>query len=434
MGASLAQRVAAASRGRDRVLDAAKTVALVVVVIGHSLAWHVTPANTAANVLESERWLVALTWAFQVLPLFFAAGAVSNAASLRRHGTRDYLVRRSRGLVTPVLIYATLWTVVLLPFGAVSEPVIGAGRFLSQLLWFAGVYLLVSAAAPITARWAAARPLTVLVCWLVVIAAVDAVRWADGPGWIGWLNLLLVWGWLHQLGYSLPALRRQRPPLLAAGAAALFAVAVALALLGPYSSSLVTVGGDPELSNLSPPTLVLALYGAGQVLLLAALWPVLTRFLANDRRWAIVALVGARGIGIYLWHIPLVGIAAGLALLLHWSVQPLGLWWWIVHLLVMATVLPLAWLIAGGAGAVGRRLDRVPRVVALPVWLAALGAGAVVLNISVTGFATWSGTGMLGLWSSAALNLVLLALCWQAVGPPRGGAAAGHPAPPAGEG
>ncbi|MFM2438266.1 MAG: hypothetical protein RLZ55_1085, partial [Actinomycetota bacterium] len=64
MGASLAQRVAAASRGRDRVLDAAKTVALVVVVIGHSLAWHVTPANTAANVLESERWLVALTWAF----------------------------------------------------------------------------------------------------------------------------------------------------------------------------------------------------------------------------------------------------------------------------------------------------------------------------------------------------------------------------------
>lgn len=422
MGTTLVQRVAAASSSRDRVLDAAKTLALVVVVVGHSLAWHITPANTAANVLESERWLVPLTWVFQVLPIFFAAGAVSNAASLRRHGAREYLLRRSRGLVTPVLVYAALWTVVLLPFGGMSQQVVGAGRFLSQLLWFAGVYLLVSSAAPVTARWAARRPLLVLGVWLLLIAGVDAVRWSDGPSWVGWLNLLLVWGWLHQLGYCIPVLRRRAGDgpaaraALALGAAALLAAAVALALFGPYSSSLVTIGGDSELSNLSPPTLVLALYGAGQVLLLVVLWPALAAFLSDDRRWAVVALVGARGIGIYLWHIPLVGCAAAIALLVGWVVVPLSPWWWVVHLLVVVVVLPLAWLIAGVAASVGRRLDRVPRLLPLPAAVAAVGAGLVVLNISVTGFATWAGSGMLGLWSSSLLNLVLLLLCWQAVG------------------
>ena len=46
------------------------------------------------------------------------------------------------------------------------------------------------------------------------------------------------------------------------------ALAVVLAVLGPYSSSLVTYAADPEPSTLSPPTLVVALYGLGLVLVL----------------------------------------------------------------------------------------------------------------------------------------------------------------------
>ena len=77
-------RVVAASVGRDRVLDAVKALALLVVIVGHSLAWHTPGDGTAINVLERAPWLIPLTWVFQVLPLFFAAGAVSNAASLAR--------------------------------------------------------------------------------------------------------------------------------------------------------------------------------------------------------------------------------------------------------------------------------------------------------------------------------------------------------------
>jgi hypothetical protein len=250
--------------------------------------------------------------------------------------------------------------------------------------------------------------------WLAVIVGVDLTRILDGPPWLGWLNLLLVWGWLHQLGYCLPALRRRSRVWVGGGAVGLLLLAVTLALAGPYSSSLVTVGGDAELSNLAPPTIVLALYGAAQVLALAALWPTLAGWLSDDRRWTVVALVGARGMGIYLWHIPLVGAAAAVALAVGWSVEPLSGWWWIVHVSVVLVVIPTAWLIAGVASAVEGRIGRWSRWIPLPPLVAALGAGAVVLNTSVTGFATWGGPGMLGLPSSAVTNLMLLLVVWQA--------------------
>ena len=59
--------------------------------------------------------------------------------------------------------------------------------------------------------------------------------------------------------------------------AALIATSVLVAFVGPYSHSLISVAGVPGLSNLAPPSVVLALYGARQILLLAGLWDVLGR-------------------------------------------------------------------------------------------------------------------------------------------------------------
>ena len=388
-----------------------KALALLIVIMGHSLAWHVRPDASAVNVLEDAHALIPLTWIFQVLPLFFAAGAVSNAASLARHGSTGYLQARGTRLLAPVVVYATVWTLVLLPLSSV-ELVAGAGRFLAQLLWFAGVYLLVASAAVFTTRWVG-KPALSLGMWLIAIIAMDFVRTTGFASW-GWINMLLVWGWLHQVGYYLPKLRR-RAWLLPVGLA-LIGVAVAIAFRGPYSHSLISVAGVPGLSNLAPPSLVLAVFGAGQILLLAGAWKWLEALLDSDRLWAGVALVGARGMGMYLWHIPLVGIAAGTAIALGWSQPPLSAAWWLVHIAVVVLVVPLAWSIAGLAAIPERRLRRVH----LPSASAALGCvlgAATVINLSVTGFATLAGTGAIGLPSSAVLNLALVWLAWALVNP-----------------
>lgn len=403
----LATRVVEASRGRDRVLDAVKAVALLVVIVGHSLAWHIRPDGSAVNVLEDARYLIVLTWLFQVLPLFFAAGAVSNADSLRRHGPGAYLQARGRRLLAPVVVYAGVWTLLLFPLHATA-----AGRFLAQLLWFAGVYLVVAAGAVLTTRWIP-RPALSLGVWLVLIGAVDLLRLTDATA-LGWLNMFLVWGWLHQVGYYLPQLRERRT--IPAGIA-LIAAAVAVAFAGPYSVSLISVNGIPGLSNLAPPSIVLALFGAGQILLLAGLWQTLGRWLTHDRIWVAIALIGARGMGMYLWHIPLVGLAAGSAMVLGFAAAPLSPAWWAVHLLVVVAVVPLAWLLAGAAAVPERWLQRLPGLDRSG--LGCTLGGLAVLNTAATGFGTWWGAGAAGLPSSAALNLALIVLSYLLVTPAR---------------
>jgi len=399
-------RVLAASTDRDRVLDAVKAVALLLVIVGHSLAWHTPGDGTAINVLELAPWLIPLTWVFQVLPLFFAAGAVSNAASLARHGHRSYLSTRARRLLTPVLVYATFWTVLLLPFSA-STAGAGAGRFLAQLLWFAGVYLLVAAAAVFTTKWSR-RPVVTLLVWLALIVGVDAVRTTPWSAW-GWINMLLVWGWLHQVGYHLPSMRGRS--WAAPAGVGLIALSVVIAFVGPYSNSLISVAGLPGLSNLAPPSVVLAIYGAGQILLIAGVWPWLQRLLTNDRLWVVIALIGARGMGMYLWHIPLVGLAAGTAIATGWQAAALSATWWSVHIAVVVIVVPTAWVLAGIAHRPETLITRLQLPVGWPAAACALG-GLTVLNMAATGFATRWGPGAVGLPSSALLNLAVVWLAF----------------------
>jgi len=395
--------------GRDRVLDAARAFALLVVVVAHSLAWDLS-TTTPASVLDLHPELVWVTWTLQILPLFFAAGAVTNRGSWERNPA-DYLRRRLLRLGAPALVYSALWTALLLPAALVVPGADLVGRFLSQLLWFLGVYAALTAAVPRTVRWMA-RPVLTLALWLGAIALVDALRWNVHPT-IGQLNILLVWGFHHQVGFHLPALRRARAARLVAGAAAAIGTAVALALVGPYSTSLLSRAGDPEPSNGSPPTLVVALYGLGLVLVLAALWPALTRLLAGERVYRVVAGFGARAVGVYLWHIPLVALVVGVAWLFRFWEPALTPVWWLVHAAGFAVVLAAAWALAGVADRGDRAVlawlarRRSPRV--RPTTALAVALPLVLLSIFGTGFGTWWGTGLLGAPSSSAVNLVLLA-------------------------
>jgi fucose 4-O-acetylase-like acetyltransferase len=409
------------------VLDAARAVALLLVITGHSLAWDVS-AGSPTNVLGLRPGLVWLTWVFQILPLFFAAGAVANAGSWQRQPTvAGFLRRRMQRLATPALVYALPWTVILLIVAIWVPDAADVGRFLAQLVWFLGVYCAVVFAVPLTHRWTR-RPVLTFALWGAVVIAVDIVRWNVAES-VGWANLLFVWGLMHQIGYHLPRLRQAPRWLLATGAALALGAALTLALAGPYSSSLVSYDGDPERSNLAPPTLVLALHGVALILLLAAVWSPVERFLATDRRFVVIGGIGARGMELYLWHIPFVAITAGIAWLTGFPAQPLSALWWVTHVVGLAAIGTCAWLVAIPAGRASRALltwaDRgtvtnqgtasgTQR--GWPIIVASVLLAIVLLNISTTGFGTWWGAGMLGLPSSSLLNAALLAGAWLVIG------------------
>lgn len=410
---------------RDRVADLAKVAALVMVILGHSLAWHVVDGR-AINVLELRPDLRWTTWLVQIVPVFFAMGAMVNQHSwesgLRRAGAgqaayrraaTQFRQRRLARLLGPVLIYVTVWSAVLALLAAADLAAAEtAGRFLAQLLWFVGVYVAITAAVPRTSEWHRRAPVPTLITWLALIALVDVAR-ANGATTIGWANLLLVWGWLHQWGYLYPRLRVAPRRRLIAGAAAAGSLAWSLVWLGPYSGSLVSVAGDEGLPNLSPPSLVLAFQGLAMLLLLAAADRVLANAL-RTRLWVGVMLLGSRGIGLYLWHIPVVAGAVAAALATGWSPDPLSATWWAGHLATALMAIAGAFLLAGAA----HRLEvRLPagrwRMPALP---RAILSCLLILHISVTGLLTWWGPGALGLPGCSPLNLVLLWALWLAPG------------------
>ena len=79
--------------------------------------------------------------------------------------------------------------------------------------------------------------------------------------------------------------------------------AITLVDLGPYSAALISTDALPGITNLAPPTLVLALAGCAQAGVLLLVWKGLERLLARDRTWVPVALFSSRAMQLYLWHV-----------------------------------------------------------------------------------------------------------------------------------
>jgi len=336
---TLTDRVVAASEGRDRVIDAAKALALLLVVVGHSLAWNIQPDNTVTNTLEVAPNLYPLTWILQILPIFFFLAGNGMVKYAQQPSAQGLLARATR-LATPTL---PLLLVTFLIAGALSyagsDIANAAGTLPTQLLWFIGVYLIALTLAPALAR---INKLWQYALYLGLIALVDVLRIYVSPG-LGWINLVLVWMLFVSAGMSLTRWRRL-PKTLLLGLAALFASAAAATVaLGPYSVALITTNAHPGLSNLAPPTLVLAFVGLAQICFLLAIWDIAARILTHNKIWVPIAIFSTRAIGIYLWHMLILAIFIALNIAFAWHPPPLSLEWWAIHIAVFLALLATVW-------------------------------------------------------------------------------------------
>jgi Acyltransferase family len=256
---SPAELAARTPADRDRAIDVIRITALIGVVLGHTVMAISIVRNHVLiwdNLLTTSAVFQALTWIFQIMPLFFFAGAAACVSSWRP-GTNwgGWLMKRCTRLFRPVFYYLAFWAVALtalypLVSRHVYHPVAGVSI---QLLWFLGAYVLVLAAMPAMSRIATTGRLAAGVATVYgAIAAVDVVRlnWPAASA-LGYLNLAV---WLIPAMFGV-AYRRQLLTARAAlgSALALLAVDVALVRWGPYELSMVGTG-DHRLSNTSPPS------------------------------------------------------------------------------------------------------------------------------------------------------------------------------------
>src|ERR1700722_2161023 len=139
---------------RNRYADLLRVVAIGGVVYGHWLLFSVTYRNgqlSGVDALDYILWGRWVTWAFQVMPVFFLVGGYVNAQSWAAHqaaGERwTWWVRdRVMRLLWPTAVFVVV--AVAAVSGAPALEVANAGGLIALQLWFGPVYMVLIALAP----------------------------------------------------------------------------------------------------------------------------------------------------------------------------------------------------------------------------------------------------------------------------------------------
>lgn len=301
---------------------------------------------------------VALSWVLQVMPLLFLTGGVANTAIIDRltQGTfsyGQYLSARVARMTTPVIGLVALF----LPLVWVINffmPGMGdlAGEKLGLVLWFLAVYIVVIAAAPLAVRLHDRSPWLPFGVLGAVIAGVDYVRFAHGFSDISWVNLAAVWLFAHQLGvvyYRRSVARTSSIVLVGAAVASAVGIVTLVQVAGYPVATISTVGHTT--SNMGLPTGAIALLAVAQFCVLVFGVRVARRFNVNvvvPRKQLNVA--NNAMMGVYLWHVPVYLIMAGVAMMAPTVLLPAdeaGFWasrpvWFVVGVVLLVPALAFA--------------------------------------------------------------------------------------------
>uniref|UniRef100_A0AAU2JR68 Acyltransferase n=1 Tax=Streptomyces sp. NBC_00049 TaxID=2903617 RepID=A0AAU2JR68_9ACTN len=336
MTVSARDMAAATPAGRDRYIDLLRVASLGTVIAGHWLMAAVS-SDGIGNLLALVPALQILTWALQIMPVFFFVGGFSHALSYRSLSRRRpdgsvyaaFLRARLRRLLRPTLVFVLVWAAAALTVQLAGQDdgrLTGAAlRLVTQPLWFIGIYLAMVAFTPPLLKlherhgWAAFAGL------LAAAALVDVLRFALGVPYVEFLNFAFVWLAVHQLGFLRADGRIRRPALLAAAG---LTGAVLLVAYGPYPLSMVGMPGE-KVSNMAPPTLALLCHGLWLVGAVQLLARPATAWLARPRVWRTVVAANGIAMTAFLWHLTaMLGVyGAQLALGLALPAPATAAWW-----------------------------------------------------------------------------------------------------------
>jgi peptidoglycan/LPS O-acetylase OafA/YrhL len=327
---------------RNRYVDLLRAAAILVVVFGHWLSaapYVVGGRLEIASMLGIASWSHLLTWALQVMPVFFIVGGFSNGVSwesARRRGETyaDWLHGRLRRLVSPLVPLVALWAALVLVaryLGVDPALVSNASRLALIPTWFLAVYICVILLVPVAA--AAWQRFGLASFWLPVSAAVmvDALAFGHGLTALRWANYVFVWLAVHQLGWLWRSGRASAGTVALAWLMGGLACLVFLVELSGYPVAMLTVPGA-DFSNTRPPTVALVALAAMQFGALMLLERPLRRWLDAEGPWTATVLVNGMIMTVFLWHSTVQTLVIGTAAWLGGiglALQPGSAAWWL---------------------------------------------------------------------------------------------------------
>lgn len=418
---------------RNRYVDFLRAASITVVVFGH---WWVAAAYVGdddqlrlSDMLSLAPWTQWLTWALQVMPIFFIVGGYSNGisweAALRDgKGYASWIGTRLRRLVGPLVPLLLTWSVIAVlahQLGVHPEMIRVGSQAALIPTWFLAVYIMVAITAPAT-HWLFRR-FGIVSFWMFALGAltIDTVAFRADMSSLRWLNYAFVWLGVHQLGYCWRAGKTggaKRAWLWMAGGLGALIVLVAVA---DYPVSMITVP-EEAVSNSRPPTFAMFALGIFQAGLVLAFEKPVRSWLQRLGPWSATVLVNGTIMTLYLWHLTVMILVTGLAHLLGdiglhlrpgssawWATRPL---WMVIYAAGLAILVP-----------VFGRFEQTARkgaAASVPAWRAVLGAAGVCAGVALLalgGIGTQSALGLRVVPVACVLGGALLV-----IGSPRRGA------------
>ena len=393
------------------MIDGLRALSLSVVVLGHCFMALVLWNNgvpTLGNSLALHKPMQLLTWALQIMPLFFFAGGASNAITWRAKRSSGYatwLWGRAARLLRPLWVYFAIMAptaLVVAHFGPinVTAPLL---LLTTQLLWFLGAYLIVTALGPIFFNLHQNRPYSTMIMLVVIAVIVDIARFGlHGPSALGLINFVVVWCFAAQLGIWYV----ERPPkswiagLMAMGGLVTNLLIVKLA---HYPLSMVGMPGE-QVSNMAPPTVPLMVHSLVICMIAMSCVVPLRKFFARDRAWRYAVLINTVAMTLYLWHLPMLILLVVLERLtgfgghvkLSHGVIAAGAnywYWWPVHLLafiaMVLLIVRVLWVLENTPLPLWDATSRMPQLTTrwsgIAIGLGVTLCGASLLMFSATG-------------------------------------------------
>ena len=392
---------AAAKSDRNRAIDFYRVVAMLFVALGHWLALvAITDANTGGvvggNAIEFVPSLGWISWALQVMPLFFVVGGFSSAMSLDSHNRKggnapDWIAARLRRMLPPAVLLAGTWLVIIAGGAAAGQLEI-AGLALQAAavpLWFLANYTIDTALAPFVLPRFRTNPGLVAGGLIGAFIFIEIMRIADVPllphiNWVlGWL-IFQVMGMAWRDGL-LPTGNK-----LIGAAATMWAATVALVLSGgPWTVTMVNVAGI-ENSPTNPPTLSLMTFGAAYSLTAIAFAPRISAALATrPKAWAAVVGANTVAMSVYLWHMTaavIVGAAMHFTVGLPEHIVGSADWWLFKIPTILLSIIVLAPIVA-----VVSKVERTALLAPRRPWNGGLVSIFAVAIITSMALKLWSG-------------------------------------------
>lgn len=312
------------SRQRNHVIDVARALSVIVVVVFHTLLYQIRFVDGAPTLVPwaAPTYLYPLTWVLMIMPLFFVAGGFAHTLTvdrMHREGTSlgHFLAGRGRRLVGPLVVFVSFCAVVssLAAWAGWLDEASELSRLLMQLLWFITVYLAIVAVAPTMVRLHdryGAVPMLVLGC---LASIVDVWSLRTGHWELRNLNMILVWPLVHQFGIAYQRGWWRRGSWWSPWAAILAgSLGVAfLVFVAGYPPSSVGFA-DLPIANIQPPTVAMAVLALAQcgVLALVERSRVLEHLPPKVEQ--ALSLLNTVMVSVYLWHIPFIALAGSLLL------------------------------------------------------------------------------------------------------------------------